>query len=238
MSCVPLLACKQCPAISIQTVSTMHDTLDSAYVAFAPTLLALAVGIAIMVFAALAVERLLARAALKRRRLLWQAVLLSLGVLLVLELTGMGHAVSSLWFASSHSAEAVASVQADSWAASAVVDRGLTWTRRSYSPGMIVGPGMGGNVLRSPGRLGGGTTLVEVPTPPDSAETATPSSEAFVLPIVEESAEPHTAEPAAQPVVAAGPRGRLPTLAAWFLAIAWAAGACFLSVERFSPGQD
>jgi hypothetical protein len=72
----------------------MLDAPGFAFHTLGQMLLGLALGAAVMILLALAAERLLAQAAM--RRMLWQAVLLGLGGLLVFELSGAAHAVSAL----------------------------------------------------------------------------------------------------------------------------------------------
>ncbi len=239
---MPLLACKQCPTISFQTVSTMHDTLDFAHGAFGHTLLALTLGVAVMILAALAVERLLARAAM--RRLLWQAVLLGLGVLLAFELTGMGHAVSVLWFASDGVVPSVQTdphpIAADPWMALVAPDRtpdldgpfgfsrdeiwSLTWAEPSYrSSPSVAGESLADDRFLPPNAFGTASS--------ETDEITTLSSETPALPLAEEPAESHVTAAASEQVAVARLKRQLPASAVWCLAIAWAAGACFLLVR-------
>ena len=80
----------------------MYNASDLAFQAFGHSLLALAVGAAIMVLATLIVERFASRAAV--RRALWQATLVGLCVLLVFELTGTTRGLSSLLASSDRAA--------------------------------------------------------------------------------------------------------------------------------------
>ena len=80
----------------------MYNAPDLAFQAFGHSLLALAVGAAIMVLATLIVERFASRAAV--RRALWQATLVGLCVLLVFELTGTTRGLSSLLASSDRAA--------------------------------------------------------------------------------------------------------------------------------------
>ena len=73
----------------------MYDVPHFAFQAIGHSLLALAFGAAIMVAASLVAERILTRAAM--RRVLWQATLVGLCVLVAFELTGANHALSSFF---------------------------------------------------------------------------------------------------------------------------------------------
>lgn len=232
--CVPLLARKQCPVVSLEAGSTMHNTLDSTSSALGHTLLALAVGVAVMVLVALVAERLLAGAT--ARRVLWQAVAVGMGILLAFELTGTGSAVSAFSFLSNDPREVASSAQADAGPTAAdpsgtpgAADRlpdmdGMgecspneswepAWTEAPYDPP----PSLAGIGVAETGIVLAGPPSVDE----QSCKTAgLPSS------LSREPTVP-TAEGSADTTEAVGSevaRDRLSASVVWFLAVAWLVG--------------
>ena len=220
----------------------MYDVPSFAFSTFGYLLLTLALGVTTMVVAAFGAERFLAQGAM--RRVLWQAVLLGFGGLLVFELTGAGQAVSGLLVLGNPAEVIQGEARPGDAGTGNVGDDASVGFQKTY-PGDFT-PGTSTSVdcrdfPRFAVPLEERALLVTNPLAYDEFVASPMDAEAMfegpttllcesvVSPMLghETADEPLAANPAVPGQVALGSPSNVPKLAAWGLVVLWFGGVCF-----------